>query len=145
MHSITKENGYNAIRCTFQCNILLYFLYLKMKFNINELHLKMKFNINEHTLLFLLLSIVSVLTNDIESCEKDGLSCSTDNGRSSSTLLKVKNWWNEMSVQKPIKCKTPSYWIHQSPVLAAFSKLHPVISFPCIDVKYFYLSRSRFM
>ena len=133
MRSLTKENGYNAIRCTFQCNILLYFLYLKMKFNINE-----------HTLLFLLLSIVSVLTNDIESCEKDGLSCSTDNGRSSSPLLKVKNWWNEMTVQKPIKCKTPSYWIHQSPVLAAFSKLHPVISFPCIDVKYFYLSRGRF-
>lgn len=97
----------------------------------------MKSKVFKHFLIFLLFTFGSVRTNDVnEFCDKDGLSCSSDN-KSSSHLSKVKNWWKEISVQKPIKCKTPTKWIHNSPIFALFNKLQPVISFPCDDVKYF--------
>ena len=76
-------------------------------------------------------------TSDIAYCEKDGLSCTSVN-TNSSPILKIKSWWKEMSVQKPLKCRTPSYWIHQSPIFNVFSKLQPVVSLPCSKVKICY-------
>ena len=57
------------------------------------------------TYLIVCLLMETARTSDIAYCEKDGLSCTSVN-TNSSPILKIKSWWKEMSVQKPLKCRT---------------------------------------
>jgi hypothetical protein len=83
------------------------------------------------TYLFVCLLLKSARTHEIGYCEKDDLNCNTIN----TPILKIRNWWQEMAIQKPVKCRTPSYWIHQSQILNVFSKMQPIVSVTCNQVK----------
>jgi len=109
----------------------VYFSFLCFFELVNFKNMKMIFK----TYFLACLLIESVRTSDVAHCEKDVLNCLKLDNKNFSPLLKIKNWWTEMSVQKPLKCKTPSYWIHQSPILKVFSKLQPVVSVPCNEVR----------
>jgi hypothetical protein len=48
-----------------------------------------------------------------------------------SNISEIKNWWQEMSVKKAMKCKMPTIWKRESPRLSFFNKQIPVKSYPC--------------
>ena len=96
-------------------------------------------------LLFLLMCFVGAVTCDDQGSAKfqhdpvdvDGF-CSNKNDANLCEgspgikfVTKIKDWWSEMAIQKPVKCKAPKKWIHDSPILKLFSRQMPVISYPC--------------
>ena len=51
-------------------------------------------------------------------------------------IAEVRKFWNEMSVQKPVKCEMPGHLSElDSPVFNFFSGFVPVQSYPCDKFK----------
>jgi hypothetical protein len=78
--------------------------------------------------LFIVISVKSEIEVCRRSSETESSLCANIKNAETS---RIEDWWQEMSIQKPIKCKTPKKWIHESPLLKLFSKQMPVVSYPC--------------
>jgi hypothetical protein len=91
--------------------------------------MKMILRLSKIVLCLVLFIIVSVATTVPEFCtlsDSEIPTCSKNE-----EIFKTLDWWEKMSVKKPIQCKTPKHWILQSPLLKLFSKQMPVVSLKC--------------